>query len=134
VHEAGLHDKEGGKLLLQKIDPAEFPRLEKLWTDQGFAGLKDWASDERDWDLEVARRRSPELVFVKDDDGQQRLVLVKLRGFQVIPRRWVVERTFAWLSRNRRLSKDYEQLPESEEAFMQIAMIRILLNRFEESG
>ena len=51
------------------------------------------------------------------------------RGFKVLPRRWVVERTLAWISRNRRLARDYESLPESSEALVQIAMIRLMLGR-----
>lgn len=54
-----------------------------------------------------------------------------VRGFVVLPRRWVVERTFAWLGRSRRLSKDYEALPETGEAWVRIAMIHLMLKRLE---
>ena len=59
--------------------------------------------------------------------------LVPRRGFEVLPRRWVVERTFSWLSQNRRMSKDYERLPESSEAFVYVAMTRVMVRRLARS-
>jgi transposase len=73
--------------------------------------LADWCKAEGDWDLEVVER----------DPG--------MRGFSIQPRRWVVERTFGWLSRNRRLSKDYERKVQTSETLIQVAMIRLLLAR-----
>lgn len=134
MHEADIHDKEGGRLLLEEIGEQQFPRMKKLWTDQGYAGLSDWVDEKFGWNLEVVSQPKTELVPIIGDDGEPKEVPIKVKGFQVIPRRWVVERTFAWCSRNRRLSKDYEQLPETEEAFFEIAMITILLHRFRNSG
>ncbi len=89
-----------------------FPRLRLIWADGGYAGqLIDWAREVGGWLLEIVPRPTEQ------------------RGFQVLPRRWVVERTFAWLGRCRRLSKDYEALPESSEARIQIAMIHLMLRR-----
>jgi putative transposase len=87
------------------------PRLRLVWADSvyGYAGLPEWAEAELGWRVEVVRKR----------DGQ--------RGFEALPRRWVVERTFAWLLRNRRLSKDYEELPETTEAWCYAAMLRPML-------
>ena len=59
--------------------------------------------------------------------------LLPRRGFQVLPRRWVVERTFAWLSQNRRMSKDYERLAETSEAFVYVAMTRLMVRRLARS-
>jgi len=86
--------------------------MRKVWADQGYAGaLEAWAEDWTGWEMEIVHRPKG------------------TKGWVVLPRRWVVERTFAWLGRNRRLSKDYEQLPASSEAFIQIAMIRLMLTR-----
>jgi putative transposase len=74
-----------------------------------------------EWDRNLRRRNRIDLEIVKRHDG--------LKGFRVLARRWVVERTFAWLSFHRRLSKDYEYLPETSEAFIRIAMIRLMLAR-----
>ena len=90
-----------------------FPRLQHLWADAGYAGprLGDWVRETTDWTLAIVRR---------DEPGA---------GFQVLPRRWVVERTFAWLGRYRRLSKDYEGLPETSETWIRIAMTDRMLHR-----
>jgi transposase len=63
------------------------------------------------WNLEVVSQAKTELVTITGDDGEPKEVPIKVKGFQVIPRLWVVERTFAWCSRNRSLSKDYELVP-----------------------
>ena len=76
----------------------------------------------------------PLVEWAKNCYGYELEIVVKPKGqtgFSVLPRRWVVERTFAWLGQWRRLSKDYEQSPRSEEAFIQIAMIGLMLNRLD---
>ncbi len=111
VHAANIQESEGAKLVLGKA-LGRFPRLRKIWADQGYkAHFIAWAQAVRDWAVEIVER--PEGV----------------KGFRVLPRRWVVERTFAWLGRSRRLSKDYEALPETSEAWIQIAMIHLMLKR-----
>lgn len=100
-------------------------RMKKVWLDRGYQqGFVDWLARKTGWDIEVVRR---------GDQGrwsaaEQPLVEVP-SGFQVLPWRWIVERTFAWLSRNRRLSKDYEGTPSSSEAWMLLAMSRLILAR-----
>ena len=111
VTAASIQDRDGARLLLGKLGGVG-KKLRKLWVDGGYQGaLVDW----------VAQRFRFHLALVKRPKEQ--------KGFAVLPRRWVVERTFAWLSHNRRLSKDYERLAHSSEAFIYIAMTRIMLKR-----
>ena len=111
VHAADTQDRDGAKLVLAAL-VGRFPRLAKLWADGGYAGaLVGWTKDLGGWGLEIVKR---------SDD---------VRGFAVLPKRWIVEWTFAWLGRSRRLSKDYEGLPETSEAWIRIAMIHLMLKR-----
>jgi len=113
VHEASIQERAGAKLLLQRAVLKGFHRLQLIWADGGYSGqpMVDWVWQLAGWVFEVIER-TEETV-----------------GFVVLPRRWVVERTFAWLGRYRRLSKDYEQLPETSEAMIYAAMVRIMLRR-----
>ena len=111
VHTANIQDRDGAKLVLEQVKDA-FPRLKLIWADAGYSGqLIDWVNLVCGWILEIVKR---------SDD---------IKGFQVLPRRWVVERTFGWLGRYRRLSKDYEGLTESSQAFIYAAMIHIMVKR-----
>lgn len=111
VHSAAIQDRDGAKLLFFKA-AALLPTISVVWADGGYAGkLIDWLHRWSGWALEIVRKL----------EGQV--------GFQLLPRRWVVERTFAWLGHSRRLSKDYEELVENSEAMIQIAMIRLMLQR-----
>ena len=111
VHAADIQDRDGAKLVLSKLQ-GRFPRLRLIWADSAYAGqLVDWASALGGWLIEVVKR-------ARDS-----------HSFEVLPRRWVVERTLGWLGRNRRLSKDYEELTESSEAWVYIAMTHIMLKR-----
>ncbi len=111
VHAANIQDRDGAKLVLAKL-VGRFPRLKLIWADGGYAGqLVEWARTFGGWLLEIVKR---------PPDSHQ---------FQVLPRRWVVERTLAWLGRCRRLSKDYEELPQTSEAWIQVAMIHLMLRR-----
>ena len=115
VHPADIQDRDGAKLVLQRL-VGRFPRLELLWADGGYAGkLVEWAKCTGGWRLEVVPRP------------------VQQHTFQVLPRRWVVERTFAWLGRHRRLSKDYEALSETTEAWIHTAMTWLMLRRLARS-
>jgi putative transposase len=113
VHKASIQERDGAKSLLQRAKQKGFERLYLIWADGGYQGqpMIDWVFDLAGWVFEVIKRT---------DD---------LTGFHVLPRRWVVERTFAWLGRYRRLSKDYEELPETSEALIYLAMIDLMLNR-----
>jgi putative transposase len=114
VHSAAMQDRDGARLVLAPLAQA-FTKLRKIWADSIYAGaLVEWVRNLRRHnriDLEIVKR---------SDEG---------KGFVVLPRRWVVERTFAWLSFNRRLSKDYEYLPVTSETFIYISMIRLMLAR-----
>jgi len=126
VHPAGRHDRVGAKQVLRALDAA-FPHLERIWADQGYAGaLREWTRQQTGIELEVVypwwrqiKRYFPDMLEP----------LGVAKGFHVLPRRWVVERTFAWLGRYRRLSKDYERLCATTEALIHIAMSRLMLRR-----
>ena len=97
-------------------------RLAILWADAAYTGwFREWVEEERGWHVEVPQHPDKQLwrYGLKE----------KPQGFQVLPRRWVVERTFAWLGYARRLAIDYERLPESVVAMIHTAMSRIMLRR-----
>ena len=112
VHPANVQDRDGGKMIVAEVATlGAFPRLEHLWADGAYEATVEFARDYAGLRIEVVTRQPD------------------TRGFVVLPRRWVVERTFAWLGRNRALSKDYEALPESSEAWIYLAMIHLMLKR-----
>jgi putative transposase len=122
VHAASLHDREGAQRLLTDELKESLPRLELLWADGAYTrGFRRWAEEERGWQVKVPRHRARQLWRYGLEE--------KPRGFMVLPRRWVVERTFAWLGHARRLAKDYERLPENGVAMILWAMSRIMLRR-----
>jgi putative transposase len=113
VHAADLQDRDGAKLVLEKL-VGRFPRLKKILADGIYnGGIAEWAKEVGGWILELVVRPA----------GQKK--------FEVLPWRWIVERTFAWLGRYRRLSKDYERQPESSESWIYIAMTHLMLRRLE---
>ncbi len=115
VHAADVQDRDGAKLALTGL-VGRFPRLELIWADGAYAGkLVSWARNAGGWNVELVRRKP------------------QRNTFEVIPRRWVVERTFAWLGRYRRLSKDYEELPQTTEAWIYAAMTGLMLRRLAHS-
>jgi putative transposase len=101
--------------------------LQHIWADQGYTGtLVRWAEQVHGWRVQVVYPQLRQMERYAPD------VLAELGhapGFRVIPRRWVVERTFSWLGRQRRLSKDYERLTSTEEVFIYLVGIRLLLTR-----
>lgn len=114
VHPADVQDRDGAKLVLGLLK-GRFSRLRLIWADGGYAGhLVEWVRD-----LRTRNRLRLEIVKRSDD----------AKGFVVLPRRWVVERTFAWLGRCRRLSKDYEATTASSEAFVKLAMVHHMARR-----
>jgi putative transposase len=119
VHAAGVQDFHGARHALEKLAQHPWPRLKKILADAIYKGdryLADWVKDTFGWELEVVER----------EPGTQ--------GFQVQPKRWVVERTFAWLGRNRRLSKEYDLLPDTSETWISIAMTALLARRLAASS
>jgi transposase len=131
VHEAHIQDRDGAIPLLKKL-AARITTIRKVWFDAGYAGrCVQWVTKTLGWDAEVVRR--------PDDrsHGRWRQTWLPLPGvykeFPVLPRRWVVERTFAWLGRCRRLSKDYEALIETSESVVWIASLRLLLARLADA-
>jgi putative transposase len=124
VHPANVQDRDGAKLLLAGLGE-RFPRLAKLWVDAAYQGpCATWITETLGWVVEVVRKPRTWVRVPADQDPP-----AMPSGFQVLPRRWVVERTFAWLGRYRRLSKDYEVLTATEEAWIYLAMTRLMLVR-----
>ena len=111
VHSAGIQDRGAG-LVLDKIRN-RFPWLELVWADGGY--------NARQVDQAVAKVANLRIEIVKRSDD--------MTGFVVLPRRWVVEPTFSWFGRNRRLAKDYENLADTLLAFVTLASIQLALRR-----
>jgi len=132
VHPANITDRQGAKLLLSPLKEV-LPRLSLIWADSGYAGkLEEWVKNTLGWTLEIVKRPFEGVRSVWVPQGVEPPEIP--RGFVVVKRRWVVERTFGWLGRSRRLSKDYEHLSESEESWIYIAMLRIMLIRLARSS
>ena len=111
VHAANVQDRVGAKQVLAKL-AAGWPRLKLIWADGGYTGqLIDWAKTLGGWVVEIVKRNTD------------------LSHFEVLPKRWIVERTFAWFGRYRRLSKDHETLTASSEAMINLAMINLMVHR-----
>lgn len=113
VHAADVQDRDGAKLLLEG-SCGRFSRLKLIWADGGYAGqLIGWVKEVCGWVLEIVKR---------SDD---------MTGFVVLPKRWIVERTFGWFGWYRRLSKDYEELTERSEAMIMVCMIHRMLRHLK---
>ena len=112
VHPANVQDRDGAPELLASVRDA-FPWLRHVFADGAYAGdkLKDALKDIGDWTIEIVKRSDA------------------AKGFVLLPRRWVVERTFAWLSRNRRLAKDFEATIESAVTWLYIASVQLMSRR-----
>src|SRR5919107_1114833 len=145
VHSAKVMDHEGIKALLRRAEE-RFPRLRHLWLDAGYRGEDkgaDWVQKTLGWSVDLVerpRKPAPEEVmmrwageWVKEGVAVDWQKLLPPEGFVVLPRRWVVERTIAWIDQNRRMSKDYERLCASGEAFVYAAMSRLMLRRLARS-
>ena len=112
VHSASLQDRDGVKRVGERVK-GRFPRLKLIWADAAYEAAVGWAKQFGNWVLELVRK----------PDGR--------KGFVVQKRRWVVERTFSWLVRSRRLARDYERRTESSEAIVQLAMIHLMRKRLK---
>jgi putative transposase len=124
VHEANIADRDGARLLLGKA-AEKLPRMEKVWADRGYNGkIGEWMKERLGWTLEIVK---PPSRWIWVPAGEEPPPYP--RGFIVLPRRWVIERTFAWITRNRRMSRDYEFLAQTTEALIYVAMIRLMVHR-----
>ena len=111
VHPADIQDRDGAYAVLEQA-AAHTARVAHLWADAAYRGdFATWVQETWGWTIEIVQRAADVV------------------GFAVQPRRWVVERTFAWLGRSRRLSKDYEEHPATSETWIYLAMSALLLRR-----
>jgi putative transposase len=147
VHNARVLDREGIKLLVDPSSPDRLPRLSHLWLDAGYTREgkdADWVQKVVGWTAEIVRH-PPKLVpeevmrrwvreWAKEGVAIDRERFSPPEGPKpFLPKRWIVERTFSWLGQNRRMSKDYERLPESGEAFVYVAMSRLMVRHLARS-
>lgn len=116
VHPASIQDRDGAALVLDVKTRALWPFIVKIFADAGYQGARAAlaASSTGSWIIEVVKR-------------------TELHKFAVLPKRWIVERTLAWISRNRRLMRDYERYAQTVAAFIRLAMIRLMLRRLVRS-
>jgi putative transposase len=147
VHNANVTDRDGIKLLLEPSSPDRLPRLSHLWLDAGYTGQDrgaGWVERMLGWTAEIVRhppKPAPEEVMMRwAREWAKEGVAIDAKKFvpekgprPFLPKRWIVERTFSWLGQNRRMSKDYERLPESSEAFIYVAMSRLMARRLARS-
>jgi len=116
---AHVQDVAGARLVLKRLfdqltqqGRQRWCRLQLIWADGGYRGaLIAWTQGQFAWTLAIVQKLGGQV------------------GFQVLPKRWIIERTFAWLTRHRRLARDYERLPETSEAFIYVAMIHLMVKR-----
>ncbi len=101
---ANVHDRDGAKTLLQRVR-GKLPRLQVIWADGAYAALVSWVQEAFGWLLTTILRP------------------VGVKGYVHLPHRWIVERTFGWLGRYRRLSKDYEHDPQNSETWIYVSAI-----------
>lgn len=116
VHAADIQDRDGAALVLTKRTRALFPFILRIFADAGYQGPRVAlaAASSGSWIVEVVKRN-------------------ELNKFVVVPKRWIVERTLAWISRNRRLARDFERYTSTVAAFIRLAMIKLMLRRLTRS-
>ena len=111
IHNADIQDRTGAKEVIQELK-FKYPRLVKILADQGYTGeLAEWTLKFFGWTIEIVKK------------------VAGVSGFNILPKRWIIERTFGWLGFQRRLVRDYETLTECSRSFVHLAMIRIMLNK-----
>ena len=117
VHPADVQDRDGAALVLDRRTRRRFPFIERIFADAGYQGprVARAAAASGSWIVEIVKRTEP-------------------HKFVILPKRWIVERTLAWISRNRRLARDFERYARSVVAFVRLAMIRIMLRRLTRSA
>ena len=116
VHSAGIQDRDSAKFVLDKRTRALWPFVVRIFADAGYQGPRVAAAARKSgtWQVEIVKRN-------------------ELHTFAVVPKRWIVERTLAWISRNRRLMRDYERYLRTAAAFVRLAMIKLMLRRLTRS-
>ena len=126
VHSAEVADRrDGARPVMGGLRGALPARMRLVCSDRGYNGaLAEWMQEKLGWALKIVK---PPRGWVRVPEGQEPPPYPK--GFIVLPRRWVAERTIAWICRNRRMSRDYEFLSETGEALIHVAMIRLMLRR-----
>jgi putative transposase len=136
VHPADIADRDGVILLLEGV-LSLFGRLKHVWIDGGYNGKgkgKDWIETVLGWTSEIVQHPAKiRGIWAPADAVIDWDKLLPPKGFRVLPRRWVVERTFSWLGQSRRLSKDYERLCATSETLIYVAMTRIMVRRLAAS-
>jgi transposase len=117
IHAADVQDRDGARLVLNQRTRRLFPFIERIFADAGYQGSQLAAAVAKTgtWTLEIVKRN-------------------ELHRFVVLPKRWIVERTLAWISRNRRLARDFERYARTVAAFIRLAMIRLMLRRLTRSS
>jgi transposase len=140
VHPADIMDRDGVKLVLRRGVRTQFPRLRHVWLDAADNGKgkgQDWIEQTLGWTAQIVQHppRSKKIWVPKDLPPEQIdwSKYLPPPGFRVLPRRWVVERTFAWQGQQRRLSKEYERLCVTSETLIYLTMIRLMLRRLARS-
>src|SRR5919106_391701 len=143
VHNANIQDRDGIELLLEPSSSDRLPRLSHLWLDAGYTGQDKgagWVERTLGWTAEIVRhppKPAPEEVMMRwVREFEKEGMAVDPKKFMseqgprpFLPKRWIVERTFSWLGQNRRMSKDYERLPETGEVLIYVAMRRLMVRR-----
>ena len=142
VHTADIQDRAAVPQVLEGVKET-FRRLAHVWLDQGYTGSgKAWIEKHLGWSVEIVQHAPSERGewrYTRNQEGKLEGKYIRFapelkKGFKgVLPRRWVVERTLSWFGQSRRLSKDYERLPETGEAFIYVTMSRIMLKRLAHS-
>ena len=123
VHPADLHDRRAAESVLAGLSEIH-PGIVRLFADMGYQGLEGWLDAQLGWVLVIVKRPRRWAWLPADAPAP-----VLPAGFQVLPKRWIVERTFAWLTRNRRLAKDWERLAATTETWIYLAMTRLMAKR-----
>jgi putative transposase len=129
VHPANEGEREGAKPLLSGISVV-YDRITLLWADQGYSGapFRAWVKSRLGWDVAVTNKPT-KWAWVKEGQPTPE----PRQNFTLLAVRWVIERTIAWIARNRRMSKDYEGLPLTQETLVYAAMTRLMLRRLAAS-
>jgi putative transposase len=128
VHEANIQDRDGGRLVVTEALLEHLPELELIWADMGYNGsFLDYIKEIEGLDVEIVQHADANRsgTWKKSDEAPE----PKKKGFRVLKWRWIVERTFGWLYRHRRLSKDYEATTESSTCWIYVAMSFFMLRR-----